>query len=84
LVGSPHIHNIVERKKIRAIVTVKLERNPNHNPQRKEIGLCPVTGKICTDKTGQHHSYIDEGTSLFDIETRAITRYKNVTRIEVI
>lgn len=41
------------------IVTVKLPRNPEHNPREKKTRPCPVQlGATCTDATGEHHSYL--------------------------
>jgi hypothetical protein len=40
------------------IVTVKLAKNPEHNPRDKKTGPCPVSGKPCTDVTGEHHTFI--------------------------
>lgn len=42
------------------IVTFKLPRNKDHDPANKVTGTCPVTGKICTDVTGAHHSGLYE------------------------
>ena len=66
------------------IVTIKLKRNPNHNPHNKKTGKCPVTNKKCTDVTGQHHSYIETGNSLKEIEIKAKNKWGHVTRIEEI
>jgi len=48
--------------------------------------MCPVTGLICTDITGEHHSLLVEAESfaaakigLVDFEGRVIT---HITRIE--
>lgn len=78
---------------MRAIVTVKLPRNPIHNPRDKKRSICPLSywGRdplkepiICTDVTGTHHSYIEEGETIEDIEKRAKERFGHVTRTEVI
>jgi hypothetical protein len=69
---------------MKAIVTVKLERNPQHDPLHKKDGVCPVSNKYCTDITGQHHSFIVHGVSIPDIRCRTLLRYKHITRIEVI
>lgn len=37
----------------------------------------------CTDITGEHHSYIEAGTSLEDIKKKAEEKFNHVTRIEV-
>ena len=67
------------------IVTVKLPRNPDHDPQNKVTGACPATGEFCTDVTGQHHSFrvVADGEE----HVRKITRlsgFKHITRIEAI
>jgi hypothetical protein len=38
------------------LVTVKLPKNPEHDPRNKKQGDCPVNGKFCSDITGQHHT----------------------------
>lgn len=38
------------------LVTVKLPKNPNHNPRSKQTGPCPVNGQPCDDVTGEHHT----------------------------
>jgi hypothetical protein len=70
---------------MRLIVTVKLPKNPDHNPHNKVTGPCPLDAsrrKICTDVTGEHHS---ELVYLSSIE-EAMRLYKengfHVTRIE--
>ncbi|AXH66272.1 hypothetical protein SEA_SATIS_111 [Streptomyces phage Satis] len=40
------------------LVTVKLAKNPGHNPREKKTGPCPVNGKPCTDVTGEHHTFL--------------------------
>lgn len=44
------------------IVTVKGERNPNHNPMRKVSARCMVSD-WCTDQTGHHHSVLVDDES---------------------
>jgi len=72
---------------MKAIVTVRLPRNPDHDPKNKKTGKCPLfkaySGAFtCTDITGQHHSYIDYGKDLEDIKQKAQARFGHVTRIE--
>ena len=69
---------------MKAIVTVKLNKNKNHNPYCKLTGKCPISEKKCTDIFGEHHSYIEEGDYLKDIEKLAKSKWKHITRIEVI
>lgn len=40
------------------LVTVRLAKNPVHNPREKKTGPCPVNGKPCTDVTGEHHTFL--------------------------
>ncbi len=81
-----------------AIVTVKLPRNPHHNPRDKQTNVCPANqkfydtpfhtvlyfGTVCTDWTGEHHSFIAVGKDLSDIENRAKKQFGHVTRIETV
>jgi len=74
---------------MKAIVTVKLNRpHIHHDPRNKQHGKCPLTpeGKYwsCTDITGSHHSYIEEGENRDEIRTKAEIKYGHITRIEVI
>lgn len=68
------------------IVTVKLPRNPDHNPRSKVTGPCPVDPRVqCTDVTGEYHSYL----TLADGEPAAREGVRrqygwHVTRIESI
>jgi hypothetical protein len=63
-----------------AIVTVKLNIKQTNE---KQSGRCPVS-PFCTDKNGGHHSYIEKGNSIEDIERRARIKYGHITRIEVV
>ncbi len=69
---------------MKAIVTIKLKKNLNHNPNNKKTGKCPITNNECTDITGEHHSYIETGNSLKEIEMKAKNKWGHITRIEVI
>lgn len=44
------------------LITVKLPKNPAHDPKNKKTGPCPVNGLTCTDQTGEHHTVADAGT----------------------
>lgn len=69
---------------MKAIVTVKLPRNPKHNPKRKLTGNCPLSGNcICTDTTGSHHSYVETGDNHTEIKLLAQKKYGHITRIEI-
>jgi len=72
---------------VKAIVTVKLPRNPRHDPHNKIAGKCPLsrilkTYVYCTDVTGSHHSYIEEGLSLKEIKEKAKKKFQHITRVE--
>jgi len=70
---------------VKAIVTVKVSRPVRHDPFNKKTGPCPVNPEmICTDVTGEHHSYIETGNSLEHIRNLARAKFGHVTRIEEI
>ena len=64
------------------IVTVKLLKDPNHDPHNKVEGICPIDMDAwCTDVTGEHHTT----TVLGDEELEEIKKqYDHITRIESI
>jgi hypothetical protein len=69
----------------RFIVTVKLKKNPEHNPHNKVAGPCPLdqsAQKTCTDVTGEHHSELVYGKSAADINAMYVAHGFHVTRIE--
>jgi len=73
---------------MKAIVTVKLPRNLEHDPHRKQFGMCPLskflkTFIFCSDINGERHSYIESGTCIGDIEKKAKAKFAHITRIEV-
>lgn len=67
------------------IVTVRLKLDVDHDPRRKKVGPCPVTGEFCSDVTGAHHSFLVEADG-----ERAVTDkvegdgFPHITRIEVV
>lgn len=69
------------------LVTVRLPRNPNHDPHNKITGNCPANlGSICTDSTGEHHTIRVEANTFaearqFVVETLG---FKHITRMEEI
>ena len=74
---------------MKAVVTVKLPRNPKHDPRNKQSGMCPLSKRLsyvvwCTDITGSHHSYTETGVSRKDIEREAKRKFGHVTRIEFV
>jgi len=62
------------------IVTVKLKKNPEHDPKNKVEGHCPMGDGHCTDVTGEHHSFLVTGTTVGDIRARWSDYH--ITRIE--
>lgn len=41
------------------LITVKLAKNPDHNPQKKVTANCPLdSDHECTDSTGEHHTFL--------------------------
>lgn len=77
---------------MRAIVTVKFDGiKPEFDESgkvQKVSGVCPIKYEFvetyCTDVYGKHHSYIERGNDLADIERKAKEKFGHVTRIEVI
>lgn len=69
------------------IVTVRLDRNKDHDPQNKRIGYCPISskGEVCTDVTGEHHSMLIEDIAPAHAaqKVRAMG-YHHITRIEAV
>lgn len=66
------------------IVTIKLPKNPEHNPHDKKTGECAVSA-LCTDVTGEHHSLLVEATD--DAVAAVVARrhgYQHVTRVEAL
>lgn len=62
------------------LITVKLAANPAHNPQRKVSGICPFSGKHCSDITGAHHTALT--TAATAGEVAAAFKGFHITRIE--
>lgn len=64
---------------MKRLVTIKLPRNPKHNPHDKQTAECPVNpGKLCTDSTGEHHTVLVESNE----ELQALKELHHITRIE--
>lgn len=61
------------------MVTVKLPKNPNHDPQNKVTGPCPVgfVNTQCTDVTGEHHTLL-----VADEQVSSLKARYHITRIE--
>lgn len=67
------------------LVTVKLPKNPEHNPRNKKTGPCPVNGKPCTDVTGEHHTFLAELDDVTAEDVREIYQSMyHVTRVETV
>jgi len=65
------------------LVTVKIHKNPEHNPRNKRFGPCPVNGEPCTDTTGEHHTILVRSADGVDLVTKkARQKYGHVTRVE--
>lgn len=64
------------------IVTIKLPKDPTHDPRNKRVGRCPVS-EYCTDVTGEHHSYLTTGQSEEAVRASAQSAgWTHITRIE--
>lgn len=74
------------------IVTVKLPKNPKHDPHNKVMGDCPVGGiavgsgaSMCSDVTGEHHSFLwagDPDLTPLGVRDHWKTLGYHVTRVE--
>lgn len=65
------------------IVTIKLAKNSEHNPRDKKTGMCPLGTGICTDATGEHHSYFVTGESVEAVRQSVLDAgWTHVTRVE--
>lgn len=66
------------------IVTVKLGKNPEHNPHDKKTAACPASQgpSICTDSTGEHHSFLCIDSSASEVAQRFKERGFHVARVE--
>lgn len=63
------------------IVTVKLPKEPLHDPKAKVTGACRLSA-VCTDWTGAHHSFIVLGASAGGVQADWEARGYRVTRVE--
>jgi hypothetical protein len=61
------------------LVTVKLPKNPAHNPRAKQTGPCPFSDE-CTDVTGEHHTFLTNAAGLAELRTGDT----HVTRVELL
>lgn len=65
------------------LVTVKLPRNPDHDPTNKVAGNCPVNGAPCSDITGQHHTVRVLASSEEGARLWAEVKRFHLTRVEL-
>lgn len=63
------------------IVTVKYPKYCKHDPHNKVTDLCQVSA-ICTDCTGEHHSFLAKAPSIEKLKEGLAERNMKVTRIE--
>lgn len=69
---------------MRYIVTVKLPRNKDHNPKNKMTGRCPVSGNLCTDVTGEHHTVLISSELSIETVREEWAKKYHVTRVELV
>lgn len=61
------------------VITVKVPRNPGHDPSNKQTGTCPYS-KQCTDRTGQHHSFLGTIVDISRLHEAGV----HITRTELV
>lgn len=61
------------------LVTVKMPKNPAHDPRAKQTGPCPFSDS-CTDVTGEHHTFLTNAAGLAELRTGDT----HVTRVELL
>lgn len=62
------------------LVTIKLPKNPDHDPNSKVTAPCPVSWS-CTDSTGEHHTTL----AVTEEEVNELReRFGHITRIELL
>jgi hypothetical protein len=69
------------------LVTVKLPKNPAHDPHNKLSGACPADpNMVCTDKTGEHHSILINANGIEEAKriAKEVKKFKHITRIETV
>ena len=68
------------------IVTIKLDKMSNHNPDSKITGICRHGKSQCTDITGEHHSFLhiedDYGNDTVNVQRQFEKKGFHVTRVE--
>lgn len=65
------------------LVTVKLDKNSQHDPKNKVTEQCPLSSMLdCSDQTGQHHTFVcSTDKSLTEVQSYWETLH-HVTRVE--
>jgi hypothetical protein len=67
------------------MVTVKGPKHPSHDPRNKKTGKCPAGEGQCTDRTGEHHTFLVRSTlSTSQVLDLAREKYGHVTRVELV
>lgn len=61
------------------IITIKQPKNKLHDPRNKQTGPC-VVSSLCTDVTGEHHSFIGTASDIEKLKTDGT----HITRIELL
>lgn len=64
-------------------VTIKLPKNPAHNPRNKIVEGCR-TSPLCTDATGEHHTFVVNADGVPPIKEYFEAHEVHITRIELI
>jgi hypothetical protein len=65
------------------IVTVKLPKKPEHDPDNKRMGACAMSPE-CSDVTGEHHSYLVTAETADAARANGEERFGHVTRVELV
>lgn len=61
------------------LVTVKMPKNPAHNPHAKQAGPCPFSDE-CTDVTGEHHTFLTDAEGVEQLRANG----SHITRTELL
>lgn len=67
------------------LVTIKLPKNPAHDPRNKVADQCPAVGTrvlMCTDSTGEHHTVPVEARDAVQAICNPAFEDKHITRVE--
>lgn len=66
-------------KKELYVITVKVPKNPQHDPHNKQLGECPYSTQ-CTDVTGVHHSFLGTIVDISRLHEEGV----HITRTELV